>query len=214
MFEYRLVDERGRCRLGALAWHPPGNAVWLIWHELGRKHGKCPSELAWFLFSYSKKLLQYTSPQCHEAHQAAVVKDAVLVLFLSEVWQEWNSSVNLSEGHKGLMYLKIDTANLEVGFSDVIMMNIAGKRMGIMVFGITCLQDCYIPQSLESCCGFMCSSSQAHFHFAGLFLILVITWHHRPLCWLLGWAMSLQTGWHPPWFWGGRVSLTVGWQLE
>jgi len=47
-------------------------------------------------FPVPKKLLQYTSPQCNEAHQAAVVKDAVLVLFLSEVWQEWNSSVNLS----------------------------------------------------------------------------------------------------------------------
>lgn len=95
-----------------------------------------------------------------------------------------------------------------MGFSDVIMMNIAGKRMGIMLFGITCLQDCYIPQSLESCCGFLCSSSQAHFHFTGLFLILVITWHHRPLSvaevgseppgWL---APALGQGGHCLWGW-------------
>lgn len=99
-----------------------------------------------------------------------------------------------------------------MGFSDVIMMNIAGKRMGIMLFGITCLQDCYIPQSLESCCGFLCSSSQAHFHFTGLFLILVITWHHRPLCRLLRWAVSPQAGWDLPW--GRGVTACGDGQLE
>lgn len=80
--------------------------------------------------------------------QTVVIKDAALVRFPSEEWQERNSSVNLSQGHKGLICLKIDTIDFSTFKYDEFCSEKIGTKWYFLCssslfvnFDITCLQD-------------------------------------------------------------------------
>lgn len=83
-----LADEGGWSRLGALVSASPCGKCSVAELALAGKEAWQMVQMKCNFFSFFKHLPQYIRPHCDETHQAAVVKDAALVLFVLEEWQE------------------------------------------------------------------------------------------------------------------------------